>query len=178
MLFRSHVFDCEHVEVHGGELRMYVGHKDTNPARPALAPWLAKEQHLEAQLETLKRNSERSRADLVALLTRLKSDEKTVCGFGATSKATTIFNYCGIGPDLIRFVTDTTPAKQGKFYPGVHIPVVPQSVFELGRTDPSQLIDYAFLCAWNHAREIEHHQAWYREAGGHWILHVPRPRIL
>lgn len=173
-----HVFDCEHVEVHGGELRMYVGHKDTHPTRPALAPWLAREQDLEGQLETLRLNSERSRTELFALLTKLKSDGKTVCGFGATSKATTIFNYCGIDRDLIPFVTDTTPGKQGKLYPGVHIPVVPQSRFELGRTDRSQLIDYTFLCAWNHYAEIEQHQAWYREAGGHWMVHVPRPQIL
>ena len=173
-----HVFDCEHVEVHGGELRMYVGHKDTHPVKPSLAPWVEKEKDLPALLKTLKKNTEQSKIDLVALLQKLKAEGKRVCAFAATSKATTIFNYCGIGPDLIEFVTDTTPEKQGKFYPGVHIPVVPQTVFEEGKTDPSKLIDYMFLCAWNHATEINKFQGWYQEAGGHWITHVPKPHII
>lgn len=173
-----HVFDCEHIEVHGGELRMYVGHKDTHPVKPVVAKWLAKEQNIEGKLEILKRNTEKSKVELVALLKKIKSEGKKICGFAATSKATTIFNYCGIGPDIIPFVTDTTPEKQGKYYPGVHIPVVSQAVFEEGKTDRSKLIDYAFLCAWNHSKEIEKHQAWYRKSGGHWITHVPFPRII
>ena len=173
-----HVFDCEHIDVHGGELRMYVGHQDTHLVKPTLAPWLEKEKYLPRQLETLKRNTEKSKVELVALLQKIKSEGKKICGFAATSKATTIFNYCGIGPDLIPFVTDTTPEKQGKYYPGVHIPVVAQSVFEAGKTDRSKFIDYAFLCAWNHSKEIDKYQAWYKETGGHWITHVPRPRII
>ena len=108
----------------------------------------------------------------------IKKENKTVCGFAATSKATTIFNYCGIGPELIPFVTDTTPEKQGKYYPGVHIPVVSQEVFEKGENNPSKLIDYAFLCAWNHFKEINKYQSWYKQAGGHWITHVPFPKII
>jgi len=172
------VFDCEHVPVHGGELRMYVGHKDTFKVKPNVKNWLNKEVNLEEKLETLKKNTEKSKKDLVALLTKLKQEGKTLCGFAATSKATTVFNYCGIGPDLIPFVTDTTPEKQGKFYPGVHIPVVPQSVFEEGKNNPSKLIDYAFLGAWNHYDEIDKYQSWYRQAGGHWITHVPEIRII
>lgn len=172
------VFDCEHVEVHGGQLRMYVGHKDTHPVKPAVGQWLAKEANLPSQLETLKRNTEKSKTELVTLLQKIKAEGKKICGFAATSKATTIFNYCGIGPDLIPFVTDTTPEKQGKLYPGVHIPVVPQTIFEEGKTDSAKFIDYAFLCAWNHAIEINKFQAWYKEAGGHWITHVPKPQIL
>src|SRR3989344_4736936 len=171
-------FDCEHLEVHGGELRMYVGHKKTYPIKPVVTKWLAKEKNLEGQLETLKKNTEQSRKELVALLNKIKSEGKKICGFAATSKATTIFNYCGIGPELIPFVTDTTPEKQGKYYPGVHIPVVSQSVFEEGKNNPSKRIDYAFLCAWNHAKEIDKYQAWYKESGGHWVTHVPEPRII
>lgn len=173
-----HVFDCEHIEVHGGELRMYVGHKETHAVKPVVAQWLAKEQGLEQKIELLDANIKKSKTELLDILNTIKKQGKTICGFAATSKATTIFNYCGIGPDLIPFVTDTTPEKQGKYYPGVHIPVVPQSVFEEGRTNASKMIDYAFLCAWNHSKEIDKYQAWYKEAGGHWITHVPSPRIL
>lgn len=173
-----HVFDCEHIEVHGGELRMYVGHKDNHPARPAVAGWFAKEADLPGKLELLKKNIAKSKMMLLDILNNLKKGGKKVAGFGATSKATTIFNYCGIGPDLIPFVTDNTPAKQGKYYPGVHIPVVSQDVFEAGKTDPAKRLDYMFLGAWNHFKEISGYQSWYKEAGGHWITHVPSPRIL
>jgi methylation protein EvaC len=173
-----HVFDCEHIEVHGGQLRMYVGHKDTHRALPVVAEWLAKESDLPAKLELLKTNVVKSKMMLLDILNNLKKEGKRVAGFGATSKATTIFNYCGIGPDLISFVTDTTPVKQGKLYPGVHIPVVSQDVFEAGKTDPNKRIDYAFLGAWNHFKEIDQYQSWFREAGGKWITHVPMPMIV
>ncbi len=55
----------------------------------------------------------------------LKAQGKRVVGYGATSKSTTVTNYCGITPDLVEFISDTTPIKQGKFSPGQHIPVVP-----------------------------------------------------
>lgn len=176
--FGYHIFNCEHIDVHGGELRMYVGHKDTYKTKSAVATWLKKESGLEGKLEVLSKNIKRSKTGLLDILHKIKKEKKTVCGFAATSKATTVFNYCGIGSELIPFVTDTTPQKQGKYYPGVHIPVVSQDIFEAGKTDPSKKIDYAFLGAWNHSKEIDKYQAWYKEAGGHWITHVPMPRII
>ncbi|OGE14681.1 hypothetical protein A2111_03070 [Candidatus Daviesbacteria bacterium GWA1_38_6] len=173
-----HVFNCEHIEVHGGELRMYVGHKDTFPAKPIVSKWLAKESNLDRKIEALRINIMKSKIKLLEILNRVKKEKKTICGFGATSKSTTIFNYCGIGPDLIPFVTDTTPIKIGKYYPGVHIPIVKQEVFEEGKIDSKKKIDYAFLGAWNHFKEISKYQEWYTKSGGHWITHVPKPRVI
>jgi methylation protein EvaC len=115
---------------------------------------------------------EKSRIDLVDLLMSLKSQGKRVAGYGATSKSTTILNYCGIGPDLVEYVSDTTPTKQGKFTPGTHIPVVPHSHFLQNRPD------YTVLFAWNHADEILSKEAAYSQAGGKWILHVPFVQVL
>jgi methylation protein EvaC len=173
-----HVFDCEHIAVHGGELRMYVGHRDAHPVRPVVGEWLSKERDLEGKIDVLATNVKKSKTDLLDILHSIKKEKKTICGFAATSKATTVFNYCGIGPDLIPFVTDTTPEKQGKYYPGVHIPVVSQEIFEAGKDNPKKMIDYAFLGAWNHFKEIEKYQSWYTAAGGHWVTHVPKPRVL
>lgn len=173
-----HVFNCEHIDVHGGELRMYVGHIDTHTAKPAVAEWLAKEADLPGKLELLKKNVVKSKMMLLDILNNLKKEGKKVAGFGATSKATTIFNYCGIGPELIPFVTDNTPVKQGKYYPGVHIPVVSQDVFEAGKADKSKLIDYVFLGAWNHSKEIDNYQSWFKQSGGKWVTHVPMPHII
>ncbi|MAF13912.1 MAG: SAM-dependent methyltransferase [Parcubacteria group bacterium] len=165
-----HVFDCEHIDVHGGELRMYVGHKDNFPKKPEVDKWLNKEKDLDRKMEELNSNIKKSKVELVNILNKVKKENKKICGFGATSKGVIICNYCDIGPDLIPFITDNTPIKQGKFYPGVHIPIVPQEEFKN--------VDYSFLFAWNHLPEIDKYQAWFRQGGGKWITHVPQPRII
>ncbi len=165
-----HVFDCEHIDVHGGELRMYVGRRDRYPVSASVLAWLAKEIDLEKKILELGLNIEKSRTELLDILRQIRREGKKICGFGAASKGVVITNYCGIGPDLIPFITDNTPIKQGKYYPGTHIPIVPQEKFAN--------VDYAFLFAWNHLREIDQNQSWFRQKGGHWITHVPKPRIL
>ena len=106
------------------------------------------------------------------LLKDLKSQNKTIVGYAATSKSTTILNYCGIGPDLIDFICDTTPIKQGKFSPGMHIPIVPYEDFA------SKSADYAFLFAWNHTTEIMEKEKEFMASGGKWITHVPTVRVI
>ncbi|MDO8183829.1 MAG: methyltransferase domain-containing protein [bacterium] len=165
-----HVFDCEHIDVHGGELRMYVGHTDTFPAKPVVAEWLAKETDLPGKLALLDKNIKQSKIELLNLLQQVKKEGKRVCGFGATSKGVIVTNYCGIGPDLIPFITDTTPIKQGKLYPGSHIPVVPQEQFKD--------VDVAVLFAWNHFKEIDKYQSSFRAGGGQWLTHVPKPHLI
>ena len=95
-----------------------------------------------------------------------------MAGYGATSKSTTILNYCEIGPDLIEYISDTTPIKQGKYTPGMHIPVVPYQTF---KDNPP---DYAVLFAWNHAEEIMIKEKEFMASGGKWIVHVPEVRII
>ena len=168
--FDLQVFDCEHLDTHGGSMRMYVGHSDTHPVKPGVAQWLDKEKDLERQLTVLDANIKQSKVKLLEILSNLKKEGKKSCGFGATSKGVIICNYCGIGPDLIPFITDNTPAKQGTYYPGVHIPVVPQEAFKD--------VDYAFLFAWNHFKEISASQSWFTKQGGRWITHVPQPHVI
>ena len=166
-----HVFDCEHVPVHGGELRMYVGHKDTHQAGPAVGEWKAREDDIPGKLELLKGNIVRSKENMRQLLSGLKSKGKRMCGFGASSKGVIVCNYCGIGPELIPFITDNTPTKQGKYYPGVHIPVRPQEEFKD--------VDVAVLFAWNHLAEIEKLPIIqeFRAKGGKLLTHVPEPHV-
>jgi methylation protein EvaC len=115
---------------------------------------------------------EKSKTKLVKLLQDFKAQGKRVAGYGATSKSTTILNYCGIGPDLIEYISDTTPIKQGKFTPGMHIPVVPHQEF---KDNPP---DYAVLFAWNHAEEIMAKEKEFMAGGGKWIVHVPEVKVL
>ncbi len=106
------------------------------------------------------------------LLRSLKAEGKRVAGYAATSKSTTILNYCGITPDLISFICDTTPTKQGKFSPGAHIPIVAHETFK--RNYP----DYAVLFGWNHKKEITDKEADLVQNGGKWITFIPEVEIL
>jgi methylation protein EvaC len=108
----------------------------------------------------------------VALLREKKAAGKRVVGYAATSKSTTVTNYCGIGPDLVEFISDTTPIKQGKFSPGTHIPVKPHDDFK------AKYPEYALLFGWNHANEIMAKETAFKAAGGKWIVYVPEVQEL
>ncbi|BCB88516.1 hypothetical protein Psuf_058290 [Phytohabitans suffuscus] len=109
----------------------------------------------------------RIRDALVAELTALRRAGRRVTGYGATAKSATLLNYCGIGPDLLPFITDSTPSKQGMVTPGMRVPVRPPEAF----ADPYP--DYALLLAWNHAEEIMAKEHAFRRGGGRWLRYVP-----
>ena len=113
-----------------------------------------------------------SALNLRELMDGLKAGGKSIAAYGATSKSTTVYNYAGIGPELIEYICDNTTLKQGKFSPGVHIPIVPEAHF---RDSPP---NYAFLAAWNHERELRDRNQAFTNLGGQWITHVPEVRIL
>ena len=110
---------------------------------------------------------EQSKEALIRLLTNCKNENKKVIAYGATSKSTTVFNYCGIGPELIKYITDTTPEKQGKLSPGMHIPVVAAD------DKIHETVDYAYLGAWNFINEIKNKEHEFTNRGGKFISHVP-----
>ena len=163
-------------KTHGGSMRYVLGHQGAHPVKDSVKELLAKEreQGLDrlSTFATFRAKVEQSRTNLVTLLKDLKAKGKKVIGYAATSKSTTVLNYCGIGPDLIEYICDTTPIKQGKLSPGVHIPVVPYAAF---KTNPP---DYAVLLAWNHAEEIMAKEKEYVATGGKWIVHVPEVKVL
>lgn len=168
--------DIEPQTTHGGSMRYVIAHKGARPVSPAVLTQLRKEEELGLhRLETYERfrlNCEKSRSELKSLLEHLKAEGKRVVGYGATSKSTTIINYCGITPDLIEFISDTTPAKQGKFTPGAHIPVRPYGDFA------ARYPDYALLFAWNHSVEIMAKEGDFRSGGGKWIVYVPQVKVI
>ena len=92
--------------------------------------------------------------------------------YGATYKSATIFNYCGIGTDLLDYVTDTTKNKQGKYTPGMHIPIVsPEKGFD-------KTVDVAYLGAWNFKKEICQKESEFLKRGGKFVTHVPNVHIV
>jgi methylation protein EvaC len=162
--------------VHGGSMRYVVAHKGTRSVSAAVTRLREKEEalglHRPEIYHRLRHNIEQSRDDLMRLLNDLKQKNQRVVGYGATSKSTTVTNYCGITEDLVEFISDTTPIKQEKFSPGAHIPVRPYEEFV------NNYPDCALLFAWNHADEIMAKEQNFRSAGGKWLVYVPKVEVL
>jgi methylation protein EvaC len=162
-------------DTHGGSMRYVLAPKGSHPISSNVEEIFAKEKEIGLDrpetYEKFKQNCETSKKDLVKLLEDLRKEGKRVVGYGATSKSTTVNNYCGIGPQHIEFVSDTTPIKQNKLTPGSHIPVKPYQDFE------NNYPDYAILYAWNHANEIFEKENNFRKAGGKWIYFVPKVEV-
>ena len=157
-------------------MRYVLAPKGSRLPSQRVAAQLAKEQEqgLDSP-ETYVRFRERcegSRDLLMQMLEQARSDGKRVVAYGATSKSTTVTNYCGITSDHVEFFSDTTPIKQGKLSPGMHIPVKPYE--EFFKSYP----DYALLFAWNHAAEIREKEGAFIAAGGRWIVYVPEVAIV
>ncbi|MBT5939936.1 MAG: class I SAM-dependent methyltransferase [Rhodospirillaceae bacterium] len=111
------------------------------------------------------------RDELVDLVTGLKNSGKKIAGFGAPAKATTLMYHFDIGPDIIDFIADDSPLKQGLYSPGLHIPVLAgDAIYE---TQP----DYLVLLAWNFAPQIMANHQEYLDGGGHFIVPLPNVRI-
>jgi methylation protein EvaC len=177
-LFAQHemeLIDMLPQKTHGGSMRYVIAHKGVYPVQERVTFCIEKERnqglHCLEGLNNFHRCVENSRRDLSELLKSLKHNGKRIVGYGATSKSTTVLNYCQIGPDLIEYICDTTPGKQGKYTPGMHIPVKPYSEFEQDRPD------YAVLFAWNHAKEIMAKEKAFVQHGGKWITYVPKVKV-
>jgi methylation protein EvaC len=168
--------DCERIAVHGGEVRYTIARAGARKPATAVEAMLEMERQRglaeTVTVDEFAANVARRRDGLVALLKNLHGQGKRIVGYGATAKSATVMNYCGIGQDLISFVCDNTPAKQGLYTPGSHVLVRPPEAF--GKSDA----DYALLFAWNHAAEIMEKETKFREAGGRWILYVPEVRVV
>lgn len=178
-LFGQHgmeVIDVEPQWTHGGSMRYVIARKGVRTVSRNVNEYLEKERAMGLDepfvYDRFKKSCEDSRDALTFLLKEIKKEGKRVVGYAATSKSTTILNYCGIGPDLIDFISDTTPIKQGKFSPGTHIPVRPYEEFL------AEYPDYALLFAYNHAKEIMAKEQKFMTSGGKWIVYVPEVRIL
>lgn len=170
------LFNVERQTTHGGSMRYYLGHRAAHAREESVDSLFLYEKDKNLDIvETFynfSKNCVKKKKNLIHMLSELKEKNKRVVGYAATSKSTTVLNYCDIGPDLVEYISDTTPIKQGKFSPGMHIPVVPYERFK--RDDP----DYAILFAWNHETEIFEKEEDFLKRGGHWIKFVPNVEVL
>ncbi|WP_373694466.1 methyltransferase domain-containing protein [Rhizobium sp. AN63] len=171
------VFDVEEIPTHGGSLRVFFSHEDSNFPREARVDSLL-ERELNAGLDRIETYTAFSEAvrqtkrNLLSFLIRLKEMRKSICAYGAPGKGNTLLNYCGIGTDFIDFAVDRNPYKHGRLTPGMHIPIRPVS--EIQRIKP----DYVLILPWNLKTEIVAQMNDIRNWGGKFIVPIPDISII
>ncbi len=175
--YQLRLFDAEKISNHGGSLRYFITKeknllKTTSRLKKIING--EKKQGLN-NFKTFKKFAKKvkkSKEKLVTLLSELKKKNKKIISYGATYKSTTVFNYCKINNKFFNYVTDTTKNKQGKFTPGMHIPILsPEKGF-------NESVDYAYLGAWNFKKEIMSKEKKFLRRGGKFITHVPQVKII
>ena len=173
------IFDIEKFTIHGGSIRVYIK-KETNKSikvNSDAIKWLLE---LEKDLSlynvttyiNFSNDVEKIRNDLLDLLIKLKNQGKIIAAYGASAKGNILTNYCNISNELISYVIDDTPEKQGYFTPGNHIPIVNSSYLK------EQKPDYLLLLAWNFADELIAKTQEYKNSGGRYIIPIPNVRIV
>ena len=171
------VWNVEELSTHGGSLRVYGCHvEDGRETTSWVGAVLAEEAQLGLQNLTIYQNfqtkANRVKDDLLAFLIEQKRAGKKVAAYGAAAKGNTLLNYAGVKPDLLPFVCDAALAKQGKFMPGSHIPIVtPSALFD-------QRPDYLLILPWNIAAEIKQQNANLAELGTKFVTAVPKLAVV
>lgn len=179
-IFAAHgltLFDVEELPTHGGSLRIYASHSDHPhyPVAVRVGNLQGREKDFglnnvdsysafDEKVKSIKRN-------ILEFLIAIKSDRKTIAGYGAPAKGNTLLNYCGIRKDFIEYTVDRSPHKQGLFLPGTHIPIyAPEKIIE---TKP----DYVFILPWNLKGEIMEQIGYIRDWGGKFVSPIPNIEI-
>ncbi|MFO1070699.1 MAG: class I SAM-dependent methyltransferase [Geminicoccaceae bacterium] len=176
-LFRRHGLHLNRVErlpIHGGSLRLFIEPVERPDA--SLLDLLAEERRLGVDrfdyYAGFAKRVEQIKATLGSLLRELKGKGARLAGYGAAAKGTILLNYIGIGADLLDYVVDRNTHKQGRWIPGVRLPI--RAPAEILATQP----DYILILPWNFKDEIMEQQAEYRRRGGRFIVPIPEPVVL
>jgi SAM-dependent methyltransferase len=178
-LFYRHdlvIEDVERLPIHGGSLRLFVVPRHRPGGRATVEALLAEESKWGVDriefYQGFAQRVDRFKASLLEVLAGAQGDGKRVVAYGAAAKGTILLNYCGVGPETLEFVADRSPYKQGRYMPGVHVPIQPpKKILET-------LPDYVLLLVWNIAPEVLEQQAEYRRQGGRFIIPGPQIRIV
>ncbi|WP_347929316.1 class I SAM-dependent methyltransferase [Pseudomonas helvetica] len=167
------VFDVSELPTHGGSLRVFVQRAEgvRREVTPAVQQQLQVEQaagvKTAAYYTTLAPAAEQIKHALLRFLLQAKAEGKRVVGYGAAAKGNTLLNYAGVKPDLLAWVADASPHKQGKFLPGSRIPVVSPERIEIEKPD------YVLVLPWNLLDEITQQYAVVRSWGGRFVVAIP-----
>jgi hypothetical protein len=170
------IFDVEELSTHGGSLRIFGCHQnDSKVKTESVNSMLTEEVSRGLQSLTIYKNfqarADKVKDDLLTFLIEQKCVGKKVAAYGAAAKGNTLLNYAGAKPDLLPFVCDAAPAKQGKYMPGSHIPIMKPEM--LREVKP----DVVLVLPWNIADEVTDQHSYIQEWGGQFAIAVPKMKI-
>jgi len=176
------LLDAQELTTHGGSLRVFAGRSDTvvHPQATAqgaanvgklLAAEVAAGIHTASFYRDFQLQAIRIKRELLTFLLQCQADGVTVGAYGAAAKGNTLLNFAGVRPDLLPFVVDKNPAKQGQFLPGSHIPVVGEAYLRTCQPD------YVLLLPWNLRDEVMEQSAYIREWSGKFLVAVPKLEV-
>jgi 2-polyprenyl-3-methyl-5-hydroxy-6-metoxy-1,4-benzoquinol methylase len=175
--FGLKIFDVEKLSTHGGSLRIYGCHKESQRDILATVDAILKEELLknitnEKGYINFQEKSDTIKNQLLYFLLKIKKNSNTVAAYGAAAKGNTILNFAGVKPDLLPVIYDAAPSKQGKFMPGSHIPI----------EHPNQLMhqppDYVIVLPWNIGNEISNQLSEIKKRGSKIVSFIPEIKYL
>lgn len=180
-IFRAHgleIYDVEELPTHGGSLRIYAAHERyaAEQMRSAVAELLSREEAFGLKdirtYEGFAAQMMKIKLDALRLFMELRQQGKRIAAFGAAAKGNTFLNYCGIKSDLIDFVVDSNPHKQGLYLPGSLIPITGPEVLREKKPD------YLVILPWNLTEEITDTAGFVREWACKFVVCVPKVQVL
>jgi SAM-dependent methyltransferase len=180
-VFEKHgleIFDVEEIPTHGGSLRVFAKHPDNK--KLSISPNIQTMLEIETKLKVnslefymaFQEEAENIKLNLLEFLLDQKKLNKKVAGYGAAAKGNTLLNYCGIKNDLINYVVDASPHKQGKYLPGSHIPVYSEVILKEDKPD------YIIIFPWNIKQEIINQLRYTKNWGAKFIVPLPVLEII
>lgn len=181
-LFKMHgmeIFDAQTTTIRSGSIMYFVQKSKTGKRKISqnIKKLMSVEKsiglHESQTFLKFNKKIEKAKKDLIKLLYSIKKNNKTIAGYGASGRGTIIMNYCGIEKDLLDYVIDDAPAKQGTYTPGNHLLIKSSSVLK-SKNKP----DYLLVFAWPFLDEILKKNIEYSKRSGKFIIPLPRPKII
>ncbi|RYD75843.1 MAG: methyltransferase domain-containing protein, partial [Sphingobacteriales bacterium] len=172
------LFDVDEIPTHGGSLRIYAKHKEDSSKEISknVEALLQKEMNKGMNgldyYDNFQQKALAVKLNLTSFLIEQKNAGKTVAAYGAAAKGNTMLNYCGIKNDLISFVVDRNPAKQNKFLPASHIPVMDEDHLKTAKPN------YVVILPWNLKEEITEQLSYINDWGGKFVIPIPSLHVI
>lgn len=168
------IYEIERLPIHGGSLRVWIGHEGVHEPRPVVAALLAEEEAAGLlglpYYESLAGRVAALKSALLCKIDEIVSGGGRLAAYGASAKGSTLLNYCAPPAGSIEFIADRSAEKQGRLSPGLHLPIVAAEALE------ERQPDFTLLLTWNFAEEILRQQEGYQKKGGRFVVPIPEVR--
>ena len=171
------LYDVEKYPTHGGSIRVFAAHDNSSIKTSENVDDLLKEERLFGLFDidiykSFQQKTDKVKNDLLNFLLQVKKENKTVAAYGAAAKGNTLLNYAGVKSDIVDFVVDKSPYKQGKYLPASHIPIVDEAMIQKSKPD------YILILPWNLKDEIIEQLKYINEWDGKFVVAVPKLKII